>query len=274
MNQRRRSGLPLAVAVLVLAGISCGSDEGSSATTTNESTTSSSTTSASTTRESTTTDSATSSSSTNSTATTVATTTSTAPTSTTWRGQEVDLFARTGDVLGVVGVEHDDRLNIRSGPGTEHAIVALAAPGDSVVATGRAWRIPGAFWYEVESGAATGWANIGFLAYLGGVDDATSEIVAEFGEIPQADTMLELGLIAAQPFLTDEPPTRVVLSEAPTVGDLGEVTYDLLGFGDDSVAGLRLHVFGAPIEGGEGFSLGSVERTVLCGRGLSGENCV
>jgi hypothetical protein len=52
---------------------------------------------------------------------------------------------------------------------------------------------------------------------------------------------------------------------APSVGDLGEVTYDVIGLGDDAVRGLRLHVFGQPID--EGFSLKTVEMTALCGRG-------
>ena len=94
------------------------------------------------------------------------------------------------------------------------------------------------------------------------------------GETPSAETMLDLGLIVAEALASDEPASRIVMSVAPTVGDLGEVTYDVVGIGDDSVLGFRLHVFATPDEGGEGFVLKSVEQTVLCGRGLSGELCV
>jgi hypothetical protein len=59
----------------------------------------------------------------------------------------------------------------------------------------------------------------------------------------------------------------------PAVGDLGEVTYDVIGLGDDAVFGFRLHVFGQPGAGGD-FSLKSVERTILCGRGVSDGLCV
>lgn len=50
-------------------------------------------------------------------------------------------------------------------------------------------------------------------------------------------------------------------------GDLGEVTWEVLGLADDSVWGLRLHVFGTPVP--DGFSLKSVEQTDLCLRGGS-----
>ena len=58
------------------------------------------------------------------------------------------------------------------------------------------------------------------------------------------------------------------------VGDLGEITIDVIGLADDSLGGLRLHVFGQPAETGEAFSLAAVESTTLCMRGVSDELCV
>ena len=63
--------------------------------------------------------------------------------------------------------------------------------------------------------------------------------------------------------------SKIVLTVAPTVGDLGEVTYDVIGLADDALFGVRLHVFGQPTDSGEGFSLMSVEQTALCGRGTN-----
>ena len=56
---------------------------------------------------------------------------------------------------------------------------------------------------------------------------------------------------------------------APAVGDLGEVTYDVIGLGDDSIGGWRLHVFGTPSASGEGFLLKTLEATTLCTRGVT-----
>ncbi len=204
------------------------------------------------------------------------TTDATGQSTTSLPGTAVELFAKPGDRLGVIGVEHDDVLNVRSGPGVGFEIITTLGPTGNVVATGQARQIPGAFWYEIEANGAIGWANLRFLAYIGGVDDATSEIVAELGgEIPEAETMLDLGRLVADAYPRDEEvEPRITLTLAPTVGDLGEVTYDVIGLADDSLVGVRLHVFGQPTDSGEGFWLGSVERTALCGRGLAGEICV
>ena len=124
-------------------------------------------------------------------------------------------------------------------------------------------------WYEVQTKGVTGWVGSYYVAYAGAVDDLTSQIVQKLGgSIPSAETMLELGLIVAKSMATEEPRSRMVVSVAPTVGDLGEVTYDVVDVGDDSVRGYRLHVFGQPIGSSDGFSLKSVEATILCGRGV------
>ncbi len=60
-------------------------------------------------------------------------------------------------------------------------------------------------------------------------------------------------------------------SAAATVGDLGEVTFDVVGMPDDAQHGVRLHVFGTPLPGG--FALKSVEATVLCSRGVTAGSC-
>ena len=67
----------------------------------------------------------------------------------------------------------------------------------------------------------------------------------------------------------DEGGFRSEMVIPPTVGDLGEVTFDVIGLLDDAQLGWRLHIFGQPTEGGEGFSLKSVEGTALCGRGVT-----
>ena len=108
---------------------------------------------------------------------------------------------------------------------------------------------------------------------MGGGDDLTSFVVSQLGEIPAAETMLDLGLMLANTFADVNNASNVVVSSAPTVGDLHEVTYDVVGLGDDSVGGYRLHIFGQPIDSG-GFSLMAVEATTMCQRAVSGGLCV
>ncbi len=189
-------------------------------------------------------------------------------------GEPIDLFADAGDVLMVVGVAHDDELNIRAAPGTDQEVVATAGPtADDLVATGRARQLPASIWYELTVDGTTGWASISFLAFEGGTDDATAEFL-DGDPPPETETMVEMGELVAAGFASTEPQSSIVQSVAPTVGDLAEVTYDVIGLGDDAVGGVRLHVFATPSESGEGFVLRSIERTGLCTRGSTGEACV
>jgi hypothetical protein len=184
-------------------------------------------------------------------------------------GEPVDFGPGAGVVVAVIGVEHDDVLNVRSLPGADQAIVGEAEPlADDLVATGRHRDIGESFWFEVTRAGVTGWVNASFVAYLGSVDDITSQIVAEVGMVG-AETMLDLGELVAATRASDEPPSRITVTVAPTVGDLGEITLDVVGLGDDAITGERLHVFGTPEASGEGFSLRSVEAQLLCSRGVT-----
>lgn len=201
--------------------------------------------------------------------TTSTTTTSGASTSTTLPGEPFDIVPPNGTPMAVVGVEFDDVLNVRSGPGTSFGVVARLAPTATMLSTGEARLLPGSIWYRVSTGNTTGWVNSSFTGQKGFVDDVTSGVVAALGEIPTAESMVELGEVVAQARASIDPPSRITVTVAPTEGDLGEVTYDVVGIGDDSVLGERLHIFGQPTGDGSGFSLMAVESQVLCGRGVT-----
>ena len=208
------------------------------------------------------------------TATTASTTTTAHMTTTTIEddlpGEPIDFGPAAGDEIAVVGVAHDDVLNVRAGPGVDSEVVAELAPtATGLIGTGRARSLPESIWFEVEVEGVAGWVSSAFVGYLGATDDATAEVIETHGETPAAETMLELGLVVAEAMSSQEPPSRIVMSVAPTMGDLGEVTYDVVGLGDDALGGVRLHVFGDPAEGGESFVLSNVERTFICSRGVT-----
>ena len=185
-------------------------------------------------------------------------------------GEPIDFGPQPGDELAVVGVAHDDILNFRAAPGTDAEILARLSPAATdLIATGRARALPESVWFEVEVDGIDGWVSSAYIGQLGLTDDATAEVIEALGETPGAETMLDLGLLVGEAMASDEPPSRIVMSVAPVVGDLGEVTYDVVGLGDDALGGLRLHVFGDPAEGGEGFVLSNVERTFICSRGVT-----
>ena len=207
------------------------------------------------------------------TTTTEETTTTAATTTSTLAGDPFDIGPMAGDVLMVVGVAFDDVLNVRTGPGTDQPIVATLDPlFTDVVATGEHRIMTSSIWNEITAAGVTGWASARFMAFQGPVDDVTSRLIAdEFGGvIPTADSMLELGMLIADAVKSDDPASVITVAAAPNTGDLGDVVIDVIGLGDDSLFGLRLHVFGQPADDGT-FSLKSVEQWSLCGRGLSND---
>ena len=263
MTSRAQPIRAIAVAaVLALVASACGGDNSSDATETTATPSATTTTTAAV---------ATTTTTVAPTTTTTVSTTLAGPTTTTLPGEPFDTGPSSGDVLSVVAVAFDDVLNLRAGPGTDFEVLKKMPPRyDRVIANGRAQALPNSIWYEVTALGVTGWASSTYLAELGSTDDITSQIVDKLGEIPTAETMADLGRIVAESYPAVERPLRVRMSGEPSVGDLGEVIYDVVGFADDSVRGLRLHVFGQPTESGDGFSLKSVEATALCARGVDG----
>ncbi len=110
---------------------------------------------------------------------------------------------------------------------------------------------------------------------LGGTDDITWRVVEVLGSTPSAETMTDLGHLVASALVPDEGEgaPRISVVEGPVVGDLGEITLDVVGLADDSILGYRLRIFAHLPEAEGGFTLKSVERTLLCRRGVSGDLC-
>jgi hypothetical protein len=174
----------------------------------------------------------------------------------------------------VIGVRHDDVLNLRAGPGATHPIRDRIPPTYThLVALGNTWQAPSSIWIEVDHDGTVGWVNVSYLGYEGDVVDETANVIADLGETPTAGTMPALGALVANLYTSGEPESDVVQVTEATSGDLSEVTYDVVGLGDDSVRGARLHVFAE--RGSGGFTLKSVEMTIICGRGVDADaRCV
>ena len=190
-------------------------------------------------------------------------TTSGSPTTTAMRGEPVDMGPPAGATLGVIGVAHNDFLNLRANPGADQPIVDEIPPTyDEVIAGGQTRDLGVSFWTAVSYEGTEGWVNMSYLAYLGATDDVTSQLIASIGERPEASTMAELGTLVAEWVATDDPPSDIVMVVDEGGGDLGEVTFDVVGLGDDAVRGVRLHIFAENLEGH--FQLRTVEQTSLC----------
>ncbi len=246
--RRSTTGL-LAVFALLLAA--CGADVSESTTTTAPSTTT-------TTVEATT------------------TTTTTPPdttTTTTLAGEPIEFGPAADDVVTVVGVEYDDVLNLRAAPGADQPIGDEIPPTFAeLIAQGNTRDLSPGFWIEVDYDGTIGWVNLAYIAFAGDVTDETAAVIDELGERPVEATMTDLAEVVAGVFASDEEPESDIVQVTEVAeGDLVEVTYDVIGLGDDAVRGFRLHIFAE--KSSNGFELRTVEVTLLCGRGVADGLC-
>ena len=90
-------------------------------------------------------------------------------------------------------------------------------------------------------------------------------------ETGEAETVEELGLVIAESMASEDPPSTITMTVAPTAEKPAEVTYDVLGLGDDSLLGYRLVISAERDPGQDRVVLKSVERTILCMRGVTGD---
>ena len=178
-----------------------------------------------------------------------------------------------GEIVAVVGVAYDDILEMHAQPGEATPLVGeLPNLADDVIGTGQGRQLPSSIWWLVEWNGIEGWVGSAFMARIGATIDFTNDFITmNGGSGLGAETMLDLGLAVADVVASDEPPSRIAVVVAPDAGgDLGEVTVDVVGLGDDALTGYRLHIFGEPAEiADEGFQLRSIEATLLCTRGVS-----
>lgn len=245
----------LLAATLLLAG--CGDDDAETAATETETTTETDTATETETE-------------------TVGTSTSTTTASSDLPGERIEIFPYEGTTVAVVGVPADDVLNVRAAPDPAAEVVAELDPlADGMTATGHNRQLAAdALWAQIDTGDVRGWVNATFLGHVGATEDATAGLYPSPEDRPLADTLTLLAEEVADAVAqADGAGPRIVIVDGPSVGDLGEVTVDVLGFPDDSVLGLRLRIF-AEEEGGEAFRLRMVESTTLCRRGVSDGLCV
>jgi len=175
-------------------------------------------------------------------------------------GDVIGFGPGAGDQIAVIGVEFDDVLNVRIAPGIDFDVVATLEPAaDDVIAMGENRLLESSFWVEIETADGPGWVNEAYVGFLGVSQTLPSDLTAEDANAE------ELGLLVAQTYASEEPPSRITLQASD--GDV--VTYDVLGLGDDAVKGFRL-VVETSVSGGDRVVV-SVEEISLCGRGVDAE---
>jgi hypothetical protein len=180
-------------------------------------------------------------------------------------GEAFDLLPRAGAVLAVHGVAHDDVLNVRDLPGLTGDIVTTLDPlANDFAFAGRARLLPNSIWWEITTAdGVTGWVSAAFTAAEGPTTDSTSFIVDQIGYV-SGDSIEAVGLVVAESITDEEYVQRIVVAVPASEGDLAEITYDVVGLGDDAVSGQRLHIFLVDEDDNGTWTLRTVEATFMC----------
>ena len=195
---------------------------------------------------------------TSTTTTTLSITTSPTPTTTTVTlpGNEVPSVFEPGDVLGVIGVESEPSPRLLSFPGqTGEQVFEVNPVEDDFEALGRAWSIDDVAWEWLLVEGHEGYLPRSWLGFIGQPEDVTSQ----FAPLT-SDSVVALGEEIAGEI--EAANTVLVAQPSPL-----EVVYDVIGLGDDSIAGYRIRVSAREATGG--FAPESVQRSPLCTRGLT-----
>ncbi|MCL1599630.1 MAG: SH3 domain-containing protein [Actinomycetia bacterium] len=181
--------------------------------------------------------------------------------------------------MAVVGVAHDDVLNVREGPGIRYGITGTLEPtAADIPVTGEARLLATSIWYEISLTGENGWVSGAFIGMFGATDDATLEVYAMLGEPLGDDDLAALGATIASAFLSDEGISWIALVEPSEGGSptaVSSITYDVIGLADDAVKGYRLVIHATQALDDGPYTLHSVERTSVCWRGVDADGlCV
>lgn len=156
---------------------------------------------------------------------------------------------------GVVGVVHDDQLNVRSRPDASAPVLARLSPtATSVEVTTRRQ----GEWRQVKVDGQTGWAHGRYLAQFGEPADATQEARAA-GIAPTRAEVVRV--VARRMGGEGSKVTTATTGRKPVV--------DVLGVEDDSLLGTRLRLVIVP--GEAGFEVRRATAQPICARGVTAQ---
>lgn len=173
-----------------------------------------------------------------------------------------------GTQLGVIGVAHDDWLNVRDVPNgevvatltlqlspqspAESALLVRDAEAEAafarigvagVTATGRSRDLATSTWHEIQAGPIIGWASSNYLAPLVPETalDITAQVTADIDGATTADTFTALVERIVATVASDEPASRVRTVAPPGAFEaVVDIAVDVVGQPDDSIRGYRL----------------------------------
>ena len=172
-----------------------------------------------------------------------------------------------GSVIAVVGVEYWDILEIHEDPGVSSPLVGTLDPlDDTVVALGFARQLPQSIWWCISwDGGSGAWAS---SYYLSRMADPWQNFAPENWVGLNAENLEDFLSDVEDQYARDPNseggPMRIVISELDYVNNV--VSFDVIGFMDDSVAGARLTFFTSTQSDGS-LTVTDAQYRAMCMRG-------
>lgn len=209
-------------------------------------------------------------------------------------GRRFDYGPAKNTVMHVVGVRHDDALNLRAAPTANAKLVTSKAPGQLIfpqlLSLGSGW-LPdtGGAWWQVEINHPENvlhgekvWAHTNYLKPLATATNKTDEIIRKIGSDYSGVEQLKQRLIHLRSNDTNMIKSVVSQDEMGMDASGGSVQIELLGYKDDSVYGEIFYVTftnlwddsGADARKIIGQQIGQVIVTPVCQRGESNGLCL
>lgn len=181
-------------------------------------------------------------------------------------GEVLDGYPEAGTRLLIVGVNAQEILNLRLGPGVDFDSIARLPPDTPLTATGRNRDLGGSagIWFQVRAGDDVGWVIARYVAEPGAVRDVTDR----FDPPPAAQTRGDMIGAVVQEWDQTGTATSIVVFGPMILDDALQARVDVLVPGDDSVLGARLFLVADSED--DTFTLTRVTATQLCARGVSG----
>lgn len=189
-------------------------------------------------------------------------------------GQPIEAFApESTDRVAVIGLAESTGLSMYALPGEDNPLLGeIPASAEGIFGLGEAYETEdGAVWWLVRWDSLQGWVQPG-LAYFGATTDITDEITGSADLV--ASSIDQLAIMAAGQYASTMAQAQTVFVASAEVSDdfAGTAIIDIVGIGNDSLAGYRLRVSGdGAVTNGTEFTLTSVQRVALCSRGASAD---
>ena len=185
-----------------------------------------------------------------------------------------------GQQLDVVGIDRDEVLSFRLAPDPTAPIVATSppetpsqlSPPPTVVASGTGQFFGDQLWLQVTVDGVSGWGDSAFLGILGSSENVFLELQADMASL-QAPTIEELAAAVAATRAGGVEPVVAINDFFAVDATSSEAWIDVIGIGDDVVAGERIRLLLDNIEDATpevvAYEITDAISTAICGRGIT-----